>query len=92
MHTTRKLAALAAGLMLSATALADAPAPLVPETNLGPTLIGAQETSIFGETPEERRRNQTLAIAGVAAAILIGIAVTDDDDDDAVVPEHTPPR
>ena len=88
-HSTTLIATVA-GLALGGGAIADeAPAT---ESNLGPAVVQASQTSIFGETEEERRRNRALATVGVLAAVVIGVAVLDDDEDDEDLPPTVPPH
>lgn len=77
------------GLALAGGAAADE--ATAAESNLGPAIVQVSQTSIFGETEEERRRNRALATVGVLAAVIIGVAVLDDDDDEDL-PPITPPH
>lgn len=91
-HSTTKLfGAVAAGLVFSAGAFAQTPEPVV-DTNLGPAVIEASQTesSIFGQTEAEIRRNRALTIAGVAGVVILGAVLLDDDDDEVEEPEPTP--
>lgn len=81
-HASRLIGIAAAGLVLSTGALAAEPA----DTNLGPAVVGASQSSIFGETDEEIRRNRMIA-AGIVGAVVLGVVLLDDDDD----PEQPPP-
>src|SRR5690554_6571157 len=86
MHPTKTIGALAAGLALSAGVYADDV-----ESNLGVAAVQTAQSSIFGETEEEIRRNRALTIAGVAGAIVLGAVLLDDDgSDDEEEPPVTP--
>lgn len=87
-HASKLIGIAATGLMFSAGAFAQEPA----DTNLGPAVIGAGQTSIFGETPEEQRRNKMIT-AGVVGAVILGAVLLDDDDtpdEPPVEPEPMP--
>ncbi|MEX0900728.1 MAG: hypothetical protein WD081_08585 [Gammaproteobacteria bacterium] len=87
-HPTQLIGAIASLMLAGGATGSEAPEST---TNLGPAVVHARQTSIFGETPEERRRNQALAVAGVAGAVLLGVVLLDDDDDAPAPPPPPPP-